>query len=235
MLRRGRLRGGMAPKRRREDRPGFAGWTGSRYVGGMSDPTALPNFPPPPEEHPLTGRVLDALQDLQMSPNLDPQGDVAFEVRGQKLFVKVIQGEQFDIMRIFGQWQIAGTVPDDLATRLNGCNDVTLGVNLVKAGIANGNLVLAVEQIIARQEPPKSKVQIATGLILQALQLWHRNVIAKSAVERGEEPELPADAPEGTEVGPWLSIGSQGQQGSGGDATGGTTGPDAGGEPEGRA
>ncbi|WP_201023214.1 hypothetical protein [Serinicoccus chungangensis] len=190
----------------------------------MSDPTSLPNFPPPPQEHPLTGRVLDALQDLQMSPNLDKAGDVAFEVQGQKLFVKVIEGEQFDIMRIYGQWQIASSVPEELFTRLNGCNDVTLGVNLVKAGIASGNLVLAVEQIIARSEPPKAKVQIATGLLLQALQLWHRNVIAKAQVERGEEPDLPEGAPEGTEVGPWLSVGSRGQQGpDGGTADGGGT------------
>lgn len=182
----------------------------------MTDPTSLPNFPPPPQDRPLTGRVLDALQDLQFSPNLDKQGDVAYEVQGQRLFVKVITGEQFDIMRVFGQWQIASTVPEDLLTRLNGCNDVTLGVNLVKAGIANGNLVLAVEQIVARQEAPKGKVQIATGLILQALQLWHRNVIAKSQVERGLEPDLPADAPEGVEVGPWLSIGTQ--AGSDGEA-----------------
>lgn len=185
----------------------------------MSDPTSLPNFPPPPEERPLTGRVLDALQDLQMTPNLDKAGDVAFEANGQKLFVKVIAGEQFDIMRTFGQWQIASSVPDDLFTRLNGCNDVTLGVNLVKAGIANGNLVLAVEQIIARTEKPKPKLQVATGLLLQALQLWHRNVIAKSRVEQGLPPELPEGAPEGTEVGPWLSVGPQGQQGG--------TGPDA--------
>ncbi|WP_202865044.1 hypothetical protein [Serinicoccus sediminis] len=194
----------------------------------MSDPTSLPNFPPPPQEHPLTGRVLDALQDLQMSPNLDKAGDVAFEVQGQKLFVKVIEGEQFDIMRVYGQWQIASSVPDDLFTRLNGCNDVTLGVNLVKAGIASGNLVLAVEQVIARSEPPKAKVQIATGLLLQALQLWHRNVIAKAQVERGEQPDLPEGAPEGTEVGPWLSVGARGRQGSAGD-------PDGGGAPEGQA
>ena len=184
----------------------------------MSDPTSLPNFPPPPQEHPLTGRVLDALQDLQMSPNLDKAGDVSFEVQNQKLFVKVIEGEQFDIMRVFGQWQIASSVPEDLLTRLNGCNDVTLGVNLVKAGIANGNLVLAVEQIIARNEPPKAKVQIATGLVLQALQLWHRNVVAKSQVERGLEPDLPEGAPEGTEVGPWLSIGTRAKQNQQGDA-----------------
>lgn len=184
----------------------------------MTDPTALPNFPPPPQDRPLTGRVLDALQDLQLSPDLDEQGDVAFQVQGQKLFVKVIGGEQaFDIMRVFGQWQIAETVPEDLQTRLNGCNDVTLGVNLVKAGIANGHLVLAVEQIITRTEQPKAKVQIATGLILQALQLWHRNVIAKSQVERGLQPDLPPEAPEGTEVGPWLSVGTQAQAGGEGE------------------
>jgi hypothetical protein len=187
----------------------------------MTDPTSLPNFPPPAQERPLTGRVLDALQDLQMNPDLDAEGDVAFTVKDQKLFVKVVPGQQFDIMRIFGQWQISSTVPDDLTARLNGCNDVTLGVNLVKAGIANGNLVLAVEQIVARQENPKAKVQIATGLLLQALPLWHRNVLAKSAVERGEDPQIPDGAPEGTEVGPWLSVGSSGSTGS----TGTTGGP----------
>ncbi|MFX0538027.1 hypothetical protein ACQBAT_03635 [Ornithinimicrobium sp. Y1847] len=177
----------------------------------MTDPTSLPNFPPPPEEHPLTGRVLDALQDLNMQPNLDSQGDVAIQASGQKLFVKVIEGDQFDIMRAFGQWQIANTVPDDLFTRLNGCNDVSLGVNLVKCGIANGNLVLSVEQIVTRRENPKAKLQIAIGLILQALPLWHRNVIAKAQREAGEEVTLPEDAPEGTEVGPWLSVGPKGE------------------------
>ena len=187
----------------------------------MTDPTSLPNFPPPAQDRPLTGRVLDALQDLQMNPDLDAEGDVAFTVKDQKLFVKVVPGQQFDIMRIFGQWQISSTVPDDLTARLNGCNDVTLGVNLVKAGIANGNLVLAVEQIVARQENPKAKVQIATGLLLQALPLWHRNVLAKSAVERGEDPQIPDGAPEGTEVGPWLSVGSSGSTGTT-DPTGST-------------
>ena len=191
----------------------------------MTDPTSLPNFPPPPQDRPLSGRVLDALQDLQLSPNLDKEGDVAFEVRDQRMFVKVVKGEQFDIMRVFGQWQIASSVPDDLLTRLNGCNDVTLGVNLVKAGIAGGNLVLAVEQIVARQEQPKAKLQISTGLILQALSLWHRNVVAKSRAEQGLEPEIPEDAPEGTQVGPWLSVGTgggRGAQGDGGQPTAGS-------------
>ncbi|MGI8949854.1 MAG: hypothetical protein ACR2FV_18115 [Ornithinimicrobium sp.] len=165
----------------------------------MSDPTALPNFPPPPEEHPLRGRVLDALQDLEYGPDLDAQGDVSFTAQSQKLFVRCMEGGQVDIMRTFGQWQIADNIPADMTTRLNACNDITLGVNLVKAGIAAGNLVLTVEQIIAKQENPKAKAQISVGLLLQAVQLWHKNVVAKSqratAEPGGEAPE----------IAPWLS------------------------------
>ena len=105
--------------------------------------------------------------------------------------------------------RMASSVPEDLLTRLNGCNDVTLGVNLVKAGIAGGNLVLAVEQIVARQEQPKAKLQIATGLILQALSLWHRNVVAKSQAEQGQQqrdrqpdPELGRESQPTTQRGP---------------------------------
>lgn len=181
----------------------------------MTDPTSLPNFSLPPQERPLVERVLEALTELQLDPVLDQEGDVAFEARDQRMFVKVAQGDQFDVMRVFGQWQIADTVPEDLATRLNGCNDVTLGVNLVKAGIAGGNLILAVEQIIARPELPKAKLQIATGLILQSLPLWHRNVIAKARVEQGLDPELPEGTPEGTTIGPWLSLVNTAQPTSG--------------------
>ncbi len=169
----------------------------------MSDPTSLPNFPPPPEEHPLRGRVLDALQDLQFGPDLDAQGDVAFTAQGQKLFVRSLEGGQVDIMRTFGQWQIADSVPEDMETRLNACNDISLGMNLVKAGIAGGTLVLTVEQIIAKRENPKAKVQISVGLLLQAVQLWHKNVLAKSRRDTGEPPA------EGEQVaGPWLSEGT---------------------------
>lgn len=172
----------------------------------MSDPTSLPNFPPPPEEHPLRGRVLDALQDLKLSPDLDGQGDVAFTAQEQKLFVRCLEGGQVDIMRTFGQWQIADNVPDDMMTRLNACNDITLGMNLVKSGIAAGNLVLTVEQIVAKRENPKAKLQVSVGLLIQAVQIWHKNVLAKSqreaALAAGEEPA------EGSEkVAPWLSEG----------------------------
>lgn len=201
----------------------------------MTDPTSLPNFPPPPEEHPLRGRVLDALQDLKLQPDLDKDGDVKFTAQEQQLFARSLTGGQVDILRVYGQWQVADNVPGDLLTRLNGCNDITLGVNLVKAGIAAGNLVLSVEQVIAPQENPKPKLQIAVSMILQAVQLWHRNVVAKANREAGVTAETPA--PEVSDqqdvvatgkdaaVGPWLSEGvkrpRQGEAGTSGQTPGG--------------
>ena len=173
----------------------------------MTDPTSLPNFPPPSEDHPLRGRVLDALQDLKFGPDLDAAGDVKFKAQEQQLFVRCLQGGQVDIMRTFGQWQISDSVPADLLTRLNACNDVTLGVNLVKAGIASGNLVLTVEQIIGKKENPKPKLQVAVGLLLQAVALWHKNAMAKSRRDQGEVQQVPASGEPATEVGPWLSEG----------------------------
>lgn len=169
----------------------------------MSDPTALPNFPPTADVRPLRGRVLDALQDLKFDPDLDTEGDVAFTAAEHKLFVRSMDNDKFDIMRTFGQWKIADRIPQDMETRLNACNDVTLGMNLIKAGIAGGNLILTVEQVIAKREDPKAKLSISVGLLVQAVALWHKNVIVKSggtlsAGEAGEETSPPKPQP-------WLS------------------------------
>lgn len=172
------------------------------YVGDMSDPTSVPQFAPPPPSPPLRGRVLDALQELKFEPDLDTEGDIAFTAAEHKMFVRCLDSEKFDIMRVFGQWAISDRVPSDMETRLNACNDVTLGMNLVKAGIAGGNLVLTVEQVVAKRENPKAKVTIAVGLLVQAVALWHKNVIVKSGGQLaggGEEQDG------STEPQPWLS------------------------------
>ncbi len=169
----------------------------------MSDPAALPNFPPPADVRPLRGRVLDALQDLKFDPDLDTEGDVAFTAAEHKLFVRSMDNDKFDIMRTFGQWKIADRIPQDMETRLNACNDVTLGMNLVKAGIAGGNLILTVEQVIAKKEDPKAKLSIGVGLLVQAVALWHKNVIVKSGgTLTSSEVGEGVDAPEPR---PWLS------------------------------
>jgi hypothetical protein len=173
----------------------------------MTDPTSVPNLAPPVQTHPLRGRVQEALRELKFEPDPGTQGDIGFTAAEHKLFVRCLDSEKFDIMRIFGQWAISERVPDDLETRLNACNDVTLGMNLVKAGIAGGNLVLTVEQVVGKRENPKAKVTIAVGLLVQAVALWHKNVLVTSGAavapagdEAEQDPSAPAPEPQ-----PWLS------------------------------
>ncbi len=152
----------------------------------MTDPTSLPNFPPPPDEHPLRGRVLDALQDVGYTPDIDKDGDVSFKVQGQQLFVRIMEGD-LDILRIFGQWQIGPDVPQDLHTQLNACNDLTLGLNIVKAGIASGTLVMTGEHIIAKEEDVRGKLKVTVQLLLSAVQMWHKNIMSTEETKHTAE------------------------------------------------
>lgn len=148
---------------------------GSRYVRHMTDPTSLPNFPPPPGEHPLRGRVLDALMDEGFRPDIDSDGDVAFKVQGQQLFVRCMEGD-FTVMRVFGQWQIGEDVPQDPMTQLQACNDLTLRLNIVKAGIANGTLVVTGEHVVAPETDVKTLLQVTIQLVLSAVHMWHEAI-----------------------------------------------------------
>lgn len=142
----------------------------------MTDPTSLPNFPPPPDEHPLRGRVLDALIDQGLSPDIDKDGDVAFTVQDQQLFVRCTEGD-FQIMRVFGQWAIGDAVPSDPLTRLQTCNDVTLQLNVVKTGIANGTLVVTGEHVVGQDTDISTLLAVTIQLVLAGVQLWHERIL----------------------------------------------------------
>jgi len=148
----------------------------------MTDPTSLPNFPPPPSEHPLRGRVLDALIDEGFEPNIDSDGDVAFTVQDQQLFVRCMEGD-FTIMRIFGQWQVGDDVPQDALSQLQACNELTLRLNVVKAGIANGTLVVTGEHVVAPETNVKGLLVVTTQLVLSAVQLWHETIMGRTMDE----------------------------------------------------
>jgi hypothetical protein len=150
----------------------------------MTDPTSLPNFPPPANEHPLRGRVLDALIDQGMAPNVDNDGDVAFTVQDQQLFVRCTEGD-FQIMRLFGQWAISDTVPSDPLTRLSTCNEITLQLNVVKAGLANDTLVVTSEHIVDQTSNVPALVNVSIQLVLAGVQMWHERIMG--------EGELPDD------------------------------------------
>lgn len=148
----------------------------------MTDPTSLPNFPPSPSERPLRGRVLDALIDEGFEPNIDDDGDVAFTVQEQQLFVRCMEGD-FSIMRVFGQWQIGADVPQDALTQLKACNELTLSLNVVKTGIANETLVVTGEHVIGAETDIKGLLIVTTQLLLSAVHLWHDTITGRTQAD----------------------------------------------------
>ena len=164
---------------------------GSRYVRTMSDPTSLPNFPPPANEHPLRGRVLDILIDEGFRPDIDSDGDVAFKVQGQQLFVRCLEGD-FTIMRVFGQWQIGEDVPQDLLTQLQACNDLTLQLNIVKAGIANNTLVVTGEHVVSPEtDVARRCCRSPPSWCSPAVHMWHERITAVAPAPTGAGQPAP--------------------------------------------
>ena len=145
----------------------------------MTEPTSLPNFPPPPGERPLRGRVLDALIDEGFEPNIDDDGDVAFTMQDQQLFVRCMEGD-FTIMRVFGQWQIGEEVPQDTLTQLLACNELTLSLNVVKTGIANETLVVTGEHVVGADTDVKALLMVTTQLVLSAVHMWHETIMGRT-------------------------------------------------------
>jgi hypothetical protein len=150
----------------------------------MTDPTSLPNFPPPPDEHPLRGRVLDALIDAGLQPDIDTDGDVAFTANEQKLYVRCTEGE-IEVMRIFGQWQLPEELGGDVAQALDTCNVLNLSLNCVKTGVANGTLVVTAEHLVTPGANVPMLVQVSVQIVLSAVHHWHQRALG---IEDGEQP-----------------------------------------------
>lgn len=142
----------------------------------MTDPASLPNFPPPADEHPLRGRVLDALQDLGVQPDIDKDGDVAFTVNDQSLFVRCHEGD-LQIMRIFGQWQLPEQLAGDQTTMLETCNELNLSLNCVKAGIGNGTLAVTCDQLTSTGTDLNATLQVGIQLVLSTVAFWHQKAL----------------------------------------------------------
>ena len=153
----------------------------------MTDPASLPNFPPPADEHPLRGRVLDALMDEGFRPDIDSDGDVAYKAQGQQLFVRCMEGD-FDVMRVFGQWQISEEF-DDPVRQLQVCNDLTLRLNVIKLGLANGTLLVTGEHVVGPDTPIKPLLAVTTQLVLSAVTMWHEAMVGEAGGPDGSTGE----------------------------------------------
>ncbi|MBR7744585.1 YbjN domain-containing protein [Phycicoccus sp. BSK3Z-2] len=142
----------------------------------MTDPGSLPNFPPPADEHPLRGRVLDVLKDLGLDPNLDGDGDVAFTANEQNLFVRCTEGD-VEILRLFGQWQIQDDLLGDRLRLHETCNEINLHMNHVKTGIAGSTLVVTGEHVVTPEADLSMMTQISVQVVLSAVHLWHQRML----------------------------------------------------------
>ncbi len=160
----------------------------------MTDPSSLPNFPPPADEHPLRGRVLDALLDLGLAPDIDSDGDVAFAASDQQLFVRCSEGE-FQVMRVFGQWAINDGVPADPLTQLQACNDLALQLNIVKTAMTGGTLVVTGEHLVTRQTDLTALLPVTIQLVLAGVQLWHEKVMGEDGGPGSAQPATPEGDP----------------------------------------
>ena len=114
------------------------------------------------------------LQDLEIKPSIDSDGDVAFQVGDpvQQLFVRCQDGD-FPVMRIFGQWQIGAPAPDDALARLQRCNDVNLQWQVAKVGIAGDNLIITCDQVVLPGVDLNRLVQLSVTLVLQVVGAWY--------------------------------------------------------------
>lgn len=150
----------------------------------MTDPTALPDFPPPSSEHPLRGRVLDVLMDEGYRPDIDGDGDVAVKVQGQQLYLRCTEGD-ITILRVFGQWRLGDAVVQDELTRLRACNAVTGRLSVAKTTLSDDILVASAEHVVNPATPLTQIVVTSLELVLTSVNLWHEALADISGRDTG--------------------------------------------------
>lgn len=141
----------------------------------MTDPTSLPSFPPAQDEHPLRGKVLDAMIDEGHQPTVDEDGDVALTVSDQMLFVRCLD-TQPPMMRVFGQWLLDDSTGGDEITRLRAANAVTAALNLVKVTVNADRLAVAVDLIVADGMALGPLLTATLEAVLGSVRTWHQTV-----------------------------------------------------------
>jgi hypothetical protein len=144
-------------------------------VGRVTDPASLPVFPPPEVQFVLRARMLTALTDMALAPDVDADGDVVVMVDQQRLFVRCTDSTP-PLARVFGQWQIDSEVPGDELLRLQAANAVTMAIHLVKTTLVEDRLVSAVDLIVTDDLHLPSLLSAAMGMVVQSVQTWHATV-----------------------------------------------------------
>ena len=156
-----------------------------------------PSYPPPADApRPLRGRVLDALLDEGLDPDVDDDGDVSYRLRGQQLFVRCIDAGSggpsrtrggAPLARVFGQWRLGDSVPAQELARLRATNEVTSRFDLVKASVHDDVLLVVVDLVVHGDPPLRSMLASASTGVLAAVRAWH--AVAGGRLPGGREEE----------------------------------------------
>lgn len=158
----------------------------------MTDPTALPSFPPPRDDHPLRGRILDVLIDEGFRPDLGKDGDVSVKVQGQQLIIRSVDGKpdgsQPAMMRVFGQWQIGAGVPQDELARLRAANHLTARLNVVKVSVHDRLLLVSAEYLVFSGTDLRRLLLSTFQGLLGAVRLWHQQVTGSAPASGDADP-----------------------------------------------
>lgn len=155
-------------------------------------------MPPPAGNGPtgptgsLRDQVVAALTSDGLIAEVDQDGDVAYKVDGQQLFVRVMEGE-VTILRIFGQWQIGEDVPNDELAQLRACNELTVRLSVVKSALAGGTLLVTAEQVVLPGTDVHPFLPMLTQAVLAGVQGWHQLVTGQleafEGAAGGEAPQ----------------------------------------------
>ncbi len=164
----------------------------------MSDPSALPFFPPPPDEHPLRGRVLDALIDMQLQPEVDADGDVVLRVKEQNVFCRCVDSTP-PLMRVFGQWTTEDLGGVAELTLLKAANVVSASMNLVKVTVHGSSIAVAADLIIGDDMNLGALTSATVDAVLSGAQGFYTVVRELSAEAEGGAPD--GEAPDGGQQG----------------------------------
>ncbi len=154
----------------------------------MTDPTSLPSFPLPPDQHPLRGRVLDALLDQGHEPTIDEDGDVALSAQEQMLFIRCLDTLP-PMMRVFGQWLLDDSLAGDELTRLRAANAVTSALNLVKVTVHGDRLAVAIDLVVGDDLDLRPLLTASLEAVLNSVRTWHETVTQLIEADGSPQPD----------------------------------------------
>jgi Putative bacterial sensory transduction regulator len=116
-------------------------------------------------------RIFGLLTEAGSRPGVDGEGDIAFRIQGQRLFVRTIE-EDVTLLCVFGQWSVDELDADRMAL-LSACNEVCASLSVVKARLTGRVVMVSAEHVVTAHSDLEALVTLSVGLVRLAVQVWN--------------------------------------------------------------